>query len=368
MVWPRLLKRSTGVRASAESAATLPPRTSGVLRQLSSEDRFGEVEIRAEDPGLHVAEDVLFAPDAPGGRWGMFDPHGEPLTASLDHVFPWSQLMYSKPVSPVAWSEVQSSLPDSEYLYIGFVHGHFGHVLIDSLSRLWPVLDGGLNGRKLLHHGLGNWETWANERPWLTDILSGLGLGPSDFVRVVEPVRVRRVVIPGRSWQGQTFAHAAHGRLCRHIGAALLADTPVASGPPVYLSKTKLAGGGVRRVVNEGQLESFLRARGVEVLYPETLSLREQLALFAADRTVAGTTTSAFHLSLFAPPAGRVVGVESTTELNSNHLMVDRLNGNDAVYLHPLGSRRVSEHTDGWMAQDAFRDPVAVGRELLHWL
>ena len=361
-------RRPAAAPTPAPAAPSLPPRARGVLRELTFEERFGDVEVRAEDPGMEVAEDVLFVPDRPGGRWGVFDANDQPVRASLDFNLPWSEPMWAPPVTPVRWAEVTETLPDGDYVYFGFVHFHFGHFLVDSLSRSWPLLEGGLGGGKILFHGLGHPEIWWNEVPWLSEMLSGLGLQPTDFLHLREPVKVKRLHLPGRSWQGQTFAHQAHQRVARKIGATLLEGANVPDGgSPAYLSKTRMTGG-VRRVVNERQLEAFLRPRGVEILYPETLSLREQIALFASGRTVTGTTTSAFHLSLFAPPRGRIVVIEPTEAVNSNHLIIDRLNGNTTSYQHPLGSRRLTENPPEWMNQDVLRDPVAVGRELLHLL
>lgn len=338
-----------------------------MLREIGSDELVGQVEIRSDDPTMLVARDVLWVPDRPGHGWGVFDRDGEPLPASLDYNLPWNEPMWPKPDCPVRWSEVTDHAPDRDYIYLGFVHIHFGHFLVDSLSRLWPLVEGGLQGRKILFHGWGDPAFWRAEMPWVAELFDGLGLEPDDFEKFDRPVRIRRLELPGRSFQGQTFAHQAHKRLCREIGAGILGEVDAAAGPPVYLSKTRLRSG-VRRVTNEHQLEAFLRARGVEIAYPELLSVREQIGWFAGGRTVVGTTTSCFHLSLFAPPEGRIIALEPWGKVNSNHRMFDKLNGNRAVYLEPLGTRQLPPPPPEWMVLQAFRDPVAIGRELLHWL
>lgn len=351
----------------AAPAVGEPVRNPGVLRELAPEEVFGAVEVRAEDPVMHLAEDVLFVPTWYRDDDRVFDSSGQPVEAALDFAFPWCEPMHPPRTSSVAWSEVERTLPDADYLYLGYFHFHFGHFVTDSLSRIWPLLDRGVAGRKLLYHGAGAWESWQREFPWLPEMLTALGVRESDLLHLTEPVRIRRLQIPGRSWQSQTFAHQVHQRVCRRLGEHILKGVKPRGGPPVYLSKTRLTGG-VRRVTNEAKLEAFLRPRGVDVLYPEAMPTRDKIALFANGRTVTGTTSSAFNLSLFAPPAGRIIALEPMAQVNSTHPIVDKLNGNTSTYLHAVGSRRTASNTDGWMSQDTFLDPVAVGRELLQWI
>jgi hypothetical protein len=175
---------------------------------------------------------VLFVPDRPGGGWGVFDTDGQPIPASVDTVFTWSQPMHPPNTCPTTWVEVDRTLPDVPYCYLGFVHGHFGHFIIDGRSRSWPLLGKRAAGCKLLFHGPGDWAQWRAEMPWLTDMLSALSLRESDFLLPPGPVRVPRLLIPGRSFQGQAWAHQAHQQVCRRIGEALLADVPAGGGGP----------------------------------------------------------------------------------------------------------------------------------------
>lgn len=259
--------RSRPAPTTAEpTVSPLPPRAPGVLREMTAEDRVGEMEIRPEDPAMHVAEEVCFVPDGPGGRWGVFDAEGQPIAESLDYNGSWSEPMWPRPVCPVRPAEVTAALPDDEYLYLGFIHLHFGHFLIDSLSRAWPLIEAGARRPKLLYHGWEDPDYWWREVPWLAELLTGLGLAKRDLIRPAEPVRIKRLLVPGRSFQGQFFAHQSHQRVCRKIGAAMLEGVDVArGGGPIYLSKTRLKGG-VRKVDNEHQLEGFLRPRGVEII------------------------------------------------------------------------------------------------------
>ena len=67
----------------------------------------------------------------------------------------------------------------------------------------------------------------------------------------------------------------------------------------VYLSREKLAW---KRddVINEAELVEALTNAGVTVIYPERLSIPEQVAIFRRAKIIFGQCGSAFHTSFFA--------------------------------------------------------------------
>jgi hypothetical protein len=70
---------------------------------------------------------------------------------------------------------------------------------------------------------------------------------------------------------------------------------------PVYISRRMLSSQS-RQVVNERLLEDILIDNGFGVIYPERLSIREQIRVFARHRTIVTTVGSAAHGILFGPP------------------------------------------------------------------
>ena len=68
---------------------------------------------------------------------------------------------------------------------------------------------------------------------------------------------------------------------------------------------------GYRVMTNELDIEALVRARGIKVVYPETLSLKEQIRLFhGASRFIGPSGSGMFNL-LFAGSPERVVDIET---------------------------------------------------------
>lgn len=80
---------------------------------------------------------------------------------------------------------------------------------------------------------------------------------------------------------------------------------PVANSTPAFLYIRR--NGAVRRFVNQDDVEEVFRARGFQVVTPETLSVQEQVELFSRARVIAGPTGAAIANLVFAPRGCRIL-------------------------------------------------------------
>ncbi|EGF91929.1 capsular polysaccharide biosynthesis protein-like protein [Asticcacaulis biprosthecium C19] len=253
---------------------------------------------------------------------------------------------------------------DIEYIYMGCFISHYGHYLCSTLVRLWPLLREGLNGRKLLLHAP-NGPDHEFRIPYAAMTLEGLGLKPDDIVVFQEPRRIRRLIIPRPSFVEQLLGHHAHRDLCHRIGEQFLDGLDMTTAlPPVYFSKTKLLGG-VGRIGNESVIENVLASNGIGIVYPEQLSLREQVRLFAENRVIAGTGGTQLHTGILAPPVARVVALSASHSVNSNLLLFDRLNDRTAGYVYDDRGYREMQNQDKFLTSDYLEDPEATAHDLL---
>nr|WP_246733397.1 glycosyltransferase family 61 protein [Methylobacterium sp. BTF04] len=248
------------------------------------------------------------------------------------------------------------------HLFIGPLVTHYGHFLVGTLARLWPLLTWDGPKPRLLCPGLGP----AASRPplpFLDVILGHFGLSMDDLVDPEHPTRIADLILPGPSLKEQAFAHAVHGDLARAIGQPFWETDEVDTVTrPVYLSKSRLKAG-ISRMRNEDALCDALARRGVDIAFPEALSLPDLVRLMSVRRIVLGTTGSAFHTAVFAAPGRRIVGLNWAPHLNANFPLLDDLNGTRARYYHPAGSESGPEagFHFGWSVPD----PEAVAAELV---
>lgn len=283
---------------------------------------WGEDRLLVEDPGRREARDVLYRPWSPTLDYGLH---------------------------PVSADERFEDAPDLDYLYVGNLVSHYGHFLIDTLSRFWPLLREPDRDFVLLAHAPEQDTRWQDVAA-IGEILARFGRTPEDIVTFDAPRRVPRVTIPDPSFVERSHAHAVFGELMRFVGGPFWShDIVDRETRPAYLSKSRLAGG-VNRLINEADLERELERRGFDVIYPERLTLPEQVSLFATRRFVAGTAGSALHTALMSAPGRRILALNIHQHLHANYALFDRLGGQRAFYYFVPGSTE-GEHPGfsvGW--------------------
>lgn len=333
-----------------------------VLRPCT--EMWGAYEMRAADPKVSQLSGAVYLPQLRDKSWGIYDRDGRIFAPAVDLHGPGGETHNQCDTVTLPAHDDIKLAPEKYYIYGGELNPHFGHFIVNTLPRLWQsarMLD---RSAKILFHGVGQPCNWL-DRPFIRDIFNALSIGPENMRIFSAPTLLPDVVIPHASLQEQHFAHRILGSLGAKIGSALLGAEPVlANTRPVYLSKTALPAG-VGRVTNEGVVEDILRQRGIDVVHPETLTMREQVRLFAERTCILGIVGSAFHTGLFHPPQGRVICISPTPGPNSNFYLLDGAAGYQVEYYFAPGSRIAGRDVGGFLTSMEFAQPDMIANDLL---
>ncbi len=177
-------------------------------------------------------------------------PHGLRMVQKESKYF---SLPYIKP---------QNTSPQ-EVIYGGIFFMHWGHFLLENLQRLWytkktklPIVWTGVNGTTF---------TPSQFKPWQSEIFQTLGID-NEHIFLTEPTQFAKVHFPEPGSGINTHIHPEQAQFLRHYH-----HTPV-PGKYVYFSRSK-----IRSCANEDKVELLLKKRGWHVVYPEKLSVAQQL-------------------------------------------------------------------------------------------
>ncbi|MFE1601448.1 glycosyltransferase family 61 protein [Methylobacterium sp. ID0610] len=302
---------------------------------------WGESVLLEALPALRVVEHAVYVPPDAQGRWALLAA-GERIAGGGGEPGP-------RPAPVPA--------PEATYLFVGALAPHYGHFIVDTLARLWPLL--GWEGP--LPRLLAFTPAPAEGPGYVGAILGGLGVGAEGVACFYEPVRIPRLVLPDPAFREQAFVHRVFGDLCRAVGQPFWGGERL--GRPVYLSKTRLSSG-ISRIANEDAIVAELDRCGVEIVAPETLPFGDQVRLLSTRRIVMGSTGSAFHTSAFAAPGCRLLGLNWMERLHANFALIDAVSGHAAKYYFPPGTR-YAESGDAFHFGWVVRDPRAVAAELV---
>ena len=316
------------------------------------------------EPSVHRIEGAVYAPlGLHGTPWGIYD-HGRKffLPAGTfrgpNIIAPGTVLLM-----PQSYETIRNVAPDASYVYAGWLHGHYGHFLLSSLSRFWATASFADRNTKILYHGPETAEELF-EKPFFSAIFSALDIGVDRFVSFSEPTIIRSLTIPAPSFEESSFVHRNFATFGSELGQAIMGSTPRRpSERPVYLSKTKVTKG-IGRLLNEIELIDILERDGIDIIYPEQTSLAEQIAALHDRKVVVGLTGSAMHTSIFTP--GRsIVGICYTNSILSNYHLLDKANGNDAHYYHPHEDIELEAATAEFQLNYRLKDPLKTAGEVL---
>jgi hypothetical protein len=249
------------------------------------------------------------------GRGLLVDAQGRLLVTPQIHNFPtpeharyeallwnWLELDEPQPAGAVARRRLESLLPRPIpgpcLLLAQPGHRVFGHWLLEVMPRLALARRLGLSSLPLLLP--------EPLPPFAGACLHLLGIDPRQLLlydsRREAPAPAELYVV-SRLCFGTHFAPMAQGVFAEI--AELAARPPVPPRRRLFLSR-----GGLRphqRHVNRAELWPLLARRGFEEIRPETLPLREQVALLRGASHVVAEDGSAAHLMAFAPPGLRAL-------------------------------------------------------------
>jgi capsular polysaccharide biosynthesis protein len=232
---------------------------------------------------------------------------------------------------------------DEKLVFLGWYDvAHYGHWLTEGLARYWYLLAENQRGLKIpVTWNLRSILKWTRDRVFRSKsvhwpiAVSAFDLRAQDFIRVSKPSRFAVIHVPKCSMVNRCEIHQPHIDVTRKIAShvtnpkSLVHDTR-----PVYLSRMRLKKG-VRSYLNEEPIESYCRNRGYRIVYPEQLSLKEQIEMFNSNDVFVGLVGSAFHSIMFRyvdRPAKCIYLGDGRTHTNCD--IIDSLMGNESSYVN----------------------------------
>lgn len=322
---------------------------------------WGKKSIITDKPNIRIQDtSVYYIPQSNDKNWGIFNSDGTAVLGTLDYHGPNNELKRTIQIDCQCLGAANTY--NHDLIYGGVINAHFGHFLVNTLPRLWPLAYEPLGNRKILVHATASINSWFT-LPFIKDIFHRLGLEIDDFVQFDIPTIIENLEVSEPSFQEQTFAHVAFGDLCKKIGSTV--DIPKsAKAKPIYLSKTRMRSG-VGRFLNEEELVICMRRYGVEIVYPETLSFAEQVRMFSDKAVITGGSGSAFHTGVFSSASAKVIAINPMEEVNSNFLMLDDLSLHDCQYFFASASSVEFIKNDSFITSIKLANPQRTAAELM---
>jgi len=262
-----------------------------------------ESHVRNGLPEITRLKNVWFVPDLRA----IYKDNGELIHSS---VLKRGTIMCNIPPSNINVKQFTKTNVVDKASFGGIMLGkHYGHFLIESLSRLWPLaipdMANDFMNCKILYWHRGK-TTVSVEKAVIQPaqmILESLRI-KSNINILGQPVYVSELLIPSQASIINNEFYSVFRDLLRLAGTGVILKNRQPQNDrkypeKIYLSRTKLPY--IRRNNgNEKQLENKLKKCGFEIIHPQELSLLDQICIFNKAKVIAGSFGSAFHTMLLA--------------------------------------------------------------------
>lgn len=227
---------------------------------------------------------------------------------------------------------------DIDYLnepvvFIGIVPNHWGHFLIDTVSRFWPFLQEKYRQYKVAFCGWG-WQESKIGGNFLK-AFELMGISEDKLLFVDHPVKVTKIIIPEATMEFGATWNKTYRETVEYLAEqALKAETcsKLQKYEKIYFTRTKFLKSKLNEI-GEKEIETLFASAGFHVMSPEKMSLVEQIFYIRNCRVMASMSGTIPHNSVFAREGMKLVILNRTPIINPPQIRINQLTHTDWIYV-----------------------------------
>ena len=214
--------------------------------------------------------------------------------------------------------------------YCGYLINHWGHFLLDVVSRLWYALGHDAEVDEYVFIVEDN----SPRRPTGNYLEFFQLLGIENKIRIINtPTRFHEVIIPEIGFAKGRYYSNQYNAIFDKVAAMAIKNNVIEKNWPqkVYLSRNHFRGKKVECGLDF--IDHFFSKNGFAIVYPEEISLSEMILLLQNADICAAESGTLPHNFLFAQKGKEVIIIERQVTLNVYQCNVDVARELNATYV-----------------------------------
>jgi len=200
---------------------------------------------------------------------------------------------------------------DESVVFLGALPKHYGHFILEGLSRLWFLLESKEVNCKCVYI------SGANEDRF-NDFFKLFGLKERDIIKITKPTKFRTVIVPEQSIRLHDYYHAKYKDTIDKIKKNIKSENI----ERVYFSKAKIKN---NRAIGEAAIEEVFLKNGFNVFHPEDLSMYEMIAVLKGCKVFAATSATNIHNSIFMNDDNTFICLNRSAHFHPIQTMIERM-------------------------------------------
>ncbi len=245
------------------------------------------------------------------------------------------------------------SISDAEHkhstvVFVGALIKVWGHFITDSMRMLWFLRSKEYRENfadcPLVYFPVSGFEVKGN---WLR-MFEILGINTSLLTPVTELTRYDRIILPDECFfmtsDGTRYFTSEYVDIIDYVRDFAIAQTSPVKSRKLYYSYSNYGIG--KPKTGENKLEKYFASKGYDIIYPEKLSLDEQLNLLINCESFASTVGSCSHNMLFLRDNTEIILIPRANYLTGYQVAIDQVHKQNIHYIDSSFSFFAS--TDPW--------------------
>lgn len=280
------------------------------------------VEVR-ENPVVWTGSNATILPlrkdpELQFGRGGVVDCNGNYVSMSgiplrIDHGYPFENAQYK----------------DEKVVYCGYLIDHWGHFLIEAVTRLWYFMENDASVDKYVF-----FIEEGSDREISGNYLEFLKLLKIwDRLEIInKPVTYREVIVPELGIVCRESYTPKLVKVFDAVAENVVPDPTWETPEKIFYSRSQFAKGKPFEFGFEC-IDNFFEKNGYTILYPEKVPLSRMIHYIRNSKVVASLSGSLPHNMLFANQGQKLEIVERLVINDDNQTDVNRLRELDVTYI-----------------------------------
>lgn len=224
---------------------------------------------------------------------------------------------------------------DEEVIFGGIIIKHFGHAILEDLSRLWYIVKHKKDTRRVC------FVCYQQICEYHYKLFELIGLTRDRVVIIDKPTQFKKIIVPDEtihSWYGYKKEYnIIYDEIKRKIKPKKYKK--------VYFTRTGLNDS---FDVNEEFFEKFYKKQGYKIVSPEKLSLEDQIAYAAGAEELVTTLGTLSHFGLFMDYGAKLVIYNRTLKNKlTPQYIINEARKLNVIYIDALLELLPVEHTGG---------------------
>lgn len=187
--------------------------------------------------------------------------------------------------------DAPSFLPGISYL-IGSIHPHFGHFMLEGLSRLWAasLIPASVRERAnfiVYESGLS---------PYASSILELFGIKRHQIVFCPPRLVTEHLIVASPSYRTHWWAQKEHIETLQHIASSIPPADASHFPDRVFLTRRNVPRRALENILD---VEDVFERSGYKIIDPERFNIIDQIRMLSSCKAIAGCVGSALYLAGF---------------------------------------------------------------------